>query len=138
MMHYNAIMNPVNTPSISMNTPDPTQTMLAHARAEIRKWQDVEAALLRTAQTGSPSSTVDVSLTGQRAPFGTLEKAILGVLNHDKGQSRAEVVQALKKSGYAYAVRAPHVGKYLQKMAADKAIKRVGSKRGLGVTYWLK
>lgn len=93
--------------------------------AEIDKLQAVKTAMERagvgTADASPPRPNAKKT-PGPRAPKGTLEQAIKGVL---KGKGRlvnGEIRVKLKAGGYKYSLGSLHVGKTLSRLVASKQL----------------
>jgi hypothetical protein len=99
----------------------------ARIQGEILKHKQVAASIRATMG--------QVTLSG-RAPHGAVEKAILGVLDTKEGRNRAEIIERLKSTGYAYSLKGPHISKFIQKLTDGKLVRTEGKAPRL--SYYLK
>lgn len=58
----------------------------------------------------------------ERAPAGSLEKAVEAILAKKSGQTNGEIRDALKKNGYEWSTTPAYVGKRLVKMTTAKRL----------------
>jgi hypothetical protein len=101
---------------------DLTNSMLVQVRTEIKKLQNVEAALMGVAVLPSvPGPKQKPAPSRQKAPNGTLQAAILKALPGKK-LTNGELRSALEKKGYTYSLRPELVRQTLVKMRKDKEV----------------
>jgi hypothetical protein len=115
--------------------PDLTDSMLVQVRAEIKKLQNVEAALMGVAVLPSvPGPKQKPTPLRIKAPNGTLQAAIIKALPGKK-LTNGELRAALEKKGYTYSLRPELVRQTLVNMRKAKQV--VTEKDGAEVRYAL-
>lgn len=88
--------------------------------AELAKVAEVRAMMERHAGSTAPKPERKL------APAGLLDEAIIAALDRTKPKSRADIIAAIKATGYAYALTELHVTKHLIGLARERKVAKVG------------